>query len=81
MCIKKRFATRAAALLRIAEIKSRGEARERQPIREYYCGECGGHHLTSQAMSSKKKKLLINRKMLRPAKIAAQWVKKKGWDL
>lgn len=80
MCTKRRFATRAAALLRIAEIKTKGEVREKQPTREYYCGECGGYHLTSKKMSDKKKQLLNKRKKYRPEKLANEWIKKKGWQ-
>jgi hypothetical protein len=79
MCTKRRFATRAGALLRIAEIKTKGEVREKNPCREYYCGECGGYHLTSQKMSDKKKQLIAKRKKFKPEKIANEWIKKKGW--
>lgn len=79
MCIKRRFPSRAAALLRIAEIKTKGELREKTPIREYYCVQCGGYHLTSQPMTKHKRKVIEERKKRRPEKIAEQWIKKKGW--
>jgi hypothetical protein len=79
MCTKRRFSTRAGALLRIAEIKTKGEVREKQPIREYYCSECGGYHLTSKKMSDKKRQKINERKKHKPEKIANEWIKKKGW--
>lgn len=79
MCTKKRFPNRAGALLRIAEIKNRGEVREKSPIREYYCRICGGYHLTSQPMPKNKRKLIEERKKRKPEKIAEYWIKKKGW--
>lgn len=79
MCTKKRFSTRPGALLRIAEIKRKGEVREKQPIREYFCSECGGYHLTSQVMSKKKKDLIRKRKERFPEKIANQVIKKNKW--
>jgi hypothetical protein len=79
MCTKKRFSTRAGALLRIAEIKRKGEVREVQPIRGYYCGECGGYHLTSQPMSKKKSDIIKRRKEIFPEKVAQQFIKKNKW--
>jgi hypothetical protein len=79
MCTKKRFATRAGALLKLAEIKHKGEIREKNPIREYFCRFCGGYHLTSQPMSKKKESNIASRKERMPDKIAELWVKKKGW--
>lgn len=79
MCTKKRFATRAGALLRIAEIKHKGQIREKTPIREYFCKECGGYHLTSQPMSAKKAKLILERKERFPEKIANKFIKKNNW--
>jgi len=79
MCTKRRFATRAGALLRIAEIKRKGDVREKTPTREYYCRICGGYHLTSQKMSDKKRKKIIERKKYKPEKIANEWIKKNRW--
>ena len=79
MCTKKRFQNRAAALLRMHEIQTKGEVREKQPIREYYCSECGGYHLTSTKMSDKKRNQIIKRKKSMAEKVANEWIKKKGW--
>ena len=80
MCTKTRFTTRALAIQRVTEIIERGEVRAKNPIREYYCKECGGYHLTSTEMSDKKKKILKQRKKWFPEKQANIWIKKKGWD-
>lgn len=79
MCTKKRFTSRAGALFRIAEIMHKGEIREKNPIREYYCKYCGGYHLTSQQMSQKKKQLITERKKNFPEKKANEWIKKRKW--
>lgn len=79
MCTKKRFATRTGALIRIAEIKTKGQVREKQPIREYYCRECGGYHLTSQKISQKKQQRIIEQKKRMPEKVANEWIKRKKW--
>lgn len=79
MCTKRRFATRPAALLRIAEIKRKGEVRDKQPIREYFCKGCGGYHLTSQPMSADKKKIIQKRKEAMPERIAEHYIQKYHW--
>ncbi|MFG3211083.1 hypothetical protein [Streptomyces tendae] len=46
-CGKVWFADRIAADLVLAVIRSRGEARAKEPVRSYHCSRCHGWHLTS----------------------------------
>ncbi|MGY5099655.1 hypothetical protein [Streptomyces sp. 900105245] len=46
-CGKVWFADRIAADLVLAVIRSRGEARAKEPVRSYRCPRCHGWHLTS----------------------------------
>ena len=80
MCTKKRFSSRPLAIQRIEEIKTRGEEREKTPIREYYCSECGGYHLTSKEIDKKKKQKIKVRKTRYPEKIAEHYIKKYKWE-
>jgi hypothetical protein len=47
-CGKRRFRDLLAANLALAKIARHGDAREKDVVRAYECGRCGGAHLTSQ---------------------------------
>jgi len=81
MCTKRRFASRPLAIQRVAEINKKDSSNGRKPIRAYYCGECGGYHLTSSDLRPEQKQVLKQRKENFAAKQADIWIKKKGWDI
>ncbi|WP_132055357.1 hypothetical protein [Pseudocnuella soli] len=63
------------------EIQTKGEVREKKPVRVYYCTECGGYHLTSAAMDKKQKNKILKRKAAAVIRAAQHWTKRKGWEI
>jgi hypothetical protein len=80
MCSKARFPSRALALQRLAEIQTKGEDREKKPVRVYSCNECGGYHLTSSALDKKQQKQIMKSKAAGVRNAADKWMKRKGWQ-
>ena len=79
-CKKTVFESHNAAKKRLNEIRSTSD-RDKVPLRSYRCEKCGKVHLTSITKVQQKKIEYRKTPEYRIAKVANEWIRKKGWDI